>query len=64
MTPWIRPSPASLGSGTIIGSSSRPIMSLRCWACDARWPSAWGRSLCRSRPLHMGRSPTALLRTP
>eukprot|EP00969_Alexandrium_andersonii_P107333 4734506-Alexandrium_andersonii.AAC.1 len=28
------PSPASGGSGTIIGSCSRPIMSLRCWACD------------------------------
>eukprot|EP00969_Alexandrium_andersonii_P321172 14191382-Alexandrium_andersonii.AAC.1 len=25
-----------------IGSCSRPIMSLRCWTCDVRWPSAWG----------------------
>eukprot|EP00969_Alexandrium_andersonii_P177819 7862315-Alexandrium_andersonii.AAC.1 len=34
-------------------------MSLRCWTCDARWPSASGFRLCRSRPLHMIRSPTS-----
>eukprot|EP00969_Alexandrium_andersonii_P294501 13017444-Alexandrium_andersonii.AAC.1 len=38
-----RPSPASGGSGIIIGPCSRPIMSLRCWTCGGRWPSALGR---------------------
>eukprot|EP00969_Alexandrium_andersonii_P279593 12358673-Alexandrium_andersonii.AAC.1 len=64
MTPWIRPSPASAGSGTVIRSCSRPIMGLRCWTCDVRWPSAWGYRPCRSRPPHMSRSPMALWRTP
>eukprot|EP00969_Alexandrium_andersonii_P066983 2953868-Alexandrium_andersonii.AAC.1 len=50
MTPWIRPSPASVGSDTIVGSCSRPIMSLRGWTCDARWPSARGCRLCKGRP--------------
>eukprot|EP00969_Alexandrium_andersonii_P370612 15477667-Alexandrium_andersonii.AAC.1 len=26
-------------------------MSLRCWTCDAQWPSAWGSRLRRGRPL-------------
>eukprot|EP00969_Alexandrium_andersonii_P235467 10395923-Alexandrium_andersonii.AAC.1 len=59
MTPWIRPSPAFAGSGIIIGSYSRPIMSLRYWTCDAQWLNAWRYRLCRSRPLHTSRSPTA-----
>eukprot|EP00969_Alexandrium_andersonii_P008403 366215-Alexandrium_andersonii.AAC.1 len=63
MTPWTRPSPASVGPDITVGSCSRPIMSLRCWTCDALWPSAWGCRLCRSRPLHLSRSPTALLKT-
>eukprot|EP00969_Alexandrium_andersonii_P132572 5862222-Alexandrium_andersonii.AAC.1 len=29
-------------------------MSLRCWTCDVRWPSAWGSRLFRSRPLLKG----------
>eukprot|EP00969_Alexandrium_andersonii_P045261 1987581-Alexandrium_andersonii.AAC.1 len=59
MTPWIRPPPAFAGSDTIIGSCSRPIVSLRCWTCGAQWLSAWGCRRRRSRPLHTSRSPTA-----
>eukprot|EP00969_Alexandrium_andersonii_P028438 1241610-Alexandrium_andersonii.AAC.1 len=62
MTPWTRPSPASAGSGTIVGSwtvNEPALLGLRRAVAERM-----GVQTAQESPLHMSRSPTALSKTP
>eukprot|EP00969_Alexandrium_andersonii_P084421 3723673-Alexandrium_andersonii.AAC.1 len=55
--PWTRQWPAVAGSGTIVGSYSRPTMSPRWWICAGLSPSAWACRRCLSPRPRMSPSP-------